>query len=100
HTRWPRDWSSDVCYSDLRFDLGGFGSAAERPAFCEDDEAEGEECEDGGADYRCPHGEDFELSRGSDDEVAESFVGADPFGDDGRSAVRRGGKARWPRERR
>src|SRR5690625_7446604 len=19
HTRWPRDWSSDVCYSDLRF---------------------------------------------------------------------------------
>src|SRR5207253_5392859 len=20
HTRWPRDWSSDVCSSDLRFD--------------------------------------------------------------------------------
>src|SRR5207253_8175914 len=25
HTRWPRDWSSDVCSSDLRGrDLGGF----------------------------------------------------------------------------
>src|SRR5207253_6412590 len=30
HTRWPRDWSSDVCSSDLlsdamRFELRGFG---------------------------------------------------------------------------
>src|SRR5439155_4959014 len=22
HTRWPRDWSSEVCSSDLRVDLG------------------------------------------------------------------------------
>src|SRR5207253_3580850 len=25
HTRWPRDWSSDVCSSDLDGELGGGG---------------------------------------------------------------------------
>src|SRR5207253_4025421 len=25
HTRWPRDWSSDVCSSDLDFHLDVFG---------------------------------------------------------------------------
>src|SRR5439155_21833645 len=31
HTRWPRDWSSDVCSSDLR----GSGAATEpRPVHC------------------------------------------------------------------
>src|SRR5690625_347137 len=28
HTRWPRDWSSDVCSSDL---LGGLGAEGEDP---------------------------------------------------------------------
>src|SRR5207253_7899188 len=30
HTRWPRDWSSDVCSSDLAGENAGFG-AFKRP---------------------------------------------------------------------
>src|SRR5207253_6794431 len=26
HTRWPRDWSSDVCSSDLKSSSGGLGA--------------------------------------------------------------------------
>src|SRR5207253_4064322 len=28
HTRWPRDWSSDVCSSDLMYGAPGIGLAA------------------------------------------------------------------------
>src|SRR5207253_7641852 len=28
HTRWPRDWSSDVCSSDLVGDVAGFAAAS------------------------------------------------------------------------
>src|SRR5439155_7025977 len=30
HTRWPRDWSSDVCSSDLRLGVVGDGVIADR----------------------------------------------------------------------
>src|SRR5439155_8140120 len=30
HTRWPRDWSSDVCSSDLSFDFQEFQGAYQR----------------------------------------------------------------------
>src|SRR5439155_10083975 len=30
HTRWPRDWSSDVCSSDLKRGRAGIGGAAVR----------------------------------------------------------------------
>src|SRR5207253_4181600 len=36
HTRWPRDWSSDVCSSDLRepdWEYPGFGGMHMRSAF-------------------------------------------------------------------
>src|SRR5207253_8046818 len=37
HTRWPRDWSSDVCSSDLsmaaaRYDIARFGAEVFRPS--------------------------------------------------------------------
>src|SRR5690625_6124137 len=31
HTRWPRDWSSDVCSSDLVFHLGVGGGLGTTP---------------------------------------------------------------------
>src|SRR5215510_13080048 len=31
HTRWPRDWSSDVCSSDLTFVLGVQGTSQAAP---------------------------------------------------------------------
>src|SRR5207253_6779648 len=31
HTRWPRDWSSDVCSSDLQDEAGQLHAAANHP---------------------------------------------------------------------
>src|SRR5439155_9042073 len=42
HTRWPRDWSSDVCSSDL-VPLDGGGSVL-RPAILWNDQRTAEEC--------------------------------------------------------
>src|SRR5215510_11088308 len=33
HTRWPRDWSSDVCSSDLIRTRGGSGAASVREIY-------------------------------------------------------------------
>src|SRR5207253_5218589 len=32
HTRWPRDWSSDVCSSDLSFNTAQFNPTTGAPA--------------------------------------------------------------------
>src|SRR5439155_3181821 len=34
HTSWPRDWSSDVCSSDLSYAAGGHESRRPAPTFC------------------------------------------------------------------
>src|SRR5690625_5843173 len=81
HTRWPRDWSSDVCSSDLHVAALPGGAGAEQPG-------------------EVAHGEDGELGvlRGGDGlrdagGVGAEEVGARDGGDlRGRSEERRVGK--------